>query len=186
MRLLEQAYQLSGKTVTFYNGFPLISANTTNANGYVKLDDRYNQLVFNVKSISSTNLYSSAITLYYINDSGAIKSYNYGTVSFDRNGNFDWVLDISRKVLTDGCTGILGMTSGNYSSRLTINFGDVYFRMGDEKMFQFGGTYSNGDSNELDCLENISYTSMDYTGVWGLLRHKTGTHLLPTKIVFIM
>lgn len=162
------AYQLSGKTVTFYNGFPLISANTTNANGYVKLDDRYNQLVFNVKSISSTNLYSSAITLYYINDAGAIKSYNYGTVSFDRNGNYDWVLDISRKVLTDGCTGILGMTSGNYSSRLTINFGDVYFRMGDEKMFQFGGTYSNGDSNELDCLENISYTSIDYTGVSGI------------------
>lgn len=162
------AYQLSGKTVTFYNGFPLISANTTNANGYVKLDDRYNQLVFNVKSISSTNLYSSAITLYYINDAGAIKSYNYGTVSFDRNGNYDWVLDISRKVLTDGCTGILGVVSGNYSSRLTINFGDVYFRMGDEKMFQFGGTYSNGDSNELDCLENISYTSMDYTGVSGI------------------
>ncbi|MBC7846687.1 MAG: T9SS type A sorting domain-containing protein [Flavobacterium sp.] len=161
-------YQLSGKTSTFYNGFPLISANATNANGYLKLDDRYNQLVFNIKSISSTNLYSSNITLYYINGAGATKSYNYGSVNFDRNGNYDWVLDISRKVLTDGCTGILGIVSGNYSSKLTIEFGDVYFRVGDEKMFKFGGTYSNGDSNELDCLDNLSYTSLDYTGTSGI------------------
>lgn len=162
------AYQLSGKTPTFYNGFPLISANTTNANGYLKLDDRYNQLVFNIKSISSTNLYSSNITLYYINDVGATKSYNYGSVNFDKNGNYDWVLDISRKVLTDGCTGILSVVSGNYSSKLTIEFGDVYFRVGDEKMFKFGGTYSSGDSNELDCLDNLSYTSLDYTGTSGI------------------
>lgn len=163
------AYQLSGKTgVSFYNGFPLISANTTNAKGYLKLDDRYNQLVFHIESISSTNLYSSNITLYYINGIGETKSYNYGSINFDRNGNYDWVLDISRKVLTDGCTGILGVVSGNYSSKLTINFGDVYFRVGDEKMFKFTGIYSAGDSNELDCLENASYTSMDYVGTSGI------------------
>ena len=121
-----------------------------------------------MKSISSTNFYSSNITLYYINGIGATKSYNYGSVNFDKNGNYDWVLDISRKVLTDGCTGILGIVSGNYSSQLTINFGDVYFRVGDEKMFKFGGTYSNGDSNELDCLDNLSYTSLDYTGTSGI------------------
>ena len=162
-------YQLSGKTgVSFYNGFPLISANTTNTNGYLKLDDRYNQLVFHIETITSTLNYSSNITLYYINSNGETKSYNYGTVNFDKNGNYDWVLDISRKVLIEECTGILGVVSGNYSSRLTIDFGDVFFRMGDEKMFQFGGTYSNGDSNELDCLENISYTSMNYTGVSGI------------------
>lgn len=163
------AYQLSGKTgVSFYNGFPLISANTTNAKGYLKLDDRYNQLVFHIESISSTNLYSSNVTLYYINGIGEAKSNNYGSINFDRNGNYDWVLDISRKVLTDGCTGILGVVSGNYSSKLTINFGDVYFRVGDEKMFKFTGSYSAGDSNELDCLENASYTSMDYVGTSGI------------------
>jgi glucuronoarabinoxylan endo-1,4-beta-xylanase len=162
-------HQLSGKTgVSFYNGFPLISANTTNANGYLKLDDRYNQLVFHINTITSTLNYSSNITLYYINDIGATKSYNYGSVSFDKNGNYDWVLDISRKVLTDGCTGILAVVSGNYSSKLTIDFGDVFFRIGDEKMFRFGGTYSNGDSNELDCLDNLSYTSLDYTGTSGI------------------
>ena len=162
-------YQLSGKTgVSFYNGFPLISANTTSTNGYLKLDDRYNQLVFHIETITSTLNYSSNITLYYVNDIGATKSYNYGTVNFDKNGNYDWALDISRKVLTDGCTGILGVVSGNYSSKLTIKFGDVFFRIGDEKMFQFGGIYSNGDSNELDCLENLSYTSMNYTGVSGI------------------
>lgn len=163
------SYQLSGKTaVSFYNGFPLISANTSNASGYLKLDDRYNQLVFHINTITSTLNYSSNITLYYINDIGATKSYNYGSVNFDKNGNYDWVLDISRKVLTDGCTGILGIVSGNYSSQLKINFGDVFFRVGDEKMFKFGGTYSNGDSNELDCLDNLSYTSLDYTGTSGI------------------
>jgi glucuronoarabinoxylan endo-1,4-beta-xylanase len=40
------AYQLSGKTATLYNPTPLISANTTAANGYLSLDDRYNKLVF--------------------------------------------------------------------------------------------------------------------------------------------
>jgi len=163
------AYQLSGKTgVSFYNGFPLISANTTSANGYLKLDDRYNQLVFHINTITSTLNYSSNITLYYINGLGATKSYNYGSINFDKNGNYDWVLDLSRKVLTDGCTGILGIVSGNYSSKLTIDFGDVFFRVGDEKMFKFGGTYSNGDSNELDCLDNLSYTSLDYAGTSGI------------------
>ena len=162
-------YQLSGKTgVSFYNGFPLISANATNANGYLKLDDRYNQLVCHIGTITSTLNYSSNITLYYINGIGATKSYNYGSVNFDKNGNYDWVLDISRKVLTDGCTGILQVVSGNFSSKLTIDFGDVFFRVGDEKMFKFGGTYSNGDSNELDCLDNLSYTSLDYIGTSGI------------------
>lgn len=162
------AYQLSGKTAAFYNGYPLISANTTDANGYLKLDDRYNQLVFHIESISSTFNYNSNITLNYINGIGETNSHSYGLTDFDRNGNYDWVLDISRKVLTDGCTGILGIVSGNYSSKLTINFGDVYFRVGDEKMFKFTGSYSAGDSNELDCLENASYTSMDYVGTSGI------------------
>ncbi|MDP4208839.1 MAG: InlB B-repeat-containing protein [Bacteroidota bacterium] len=163
------SYQLSGKTATFDNSHLLISTNTTSANGYLKLDDRYNQLVFHIDNISSAMNYTSAnTTLYYVNSNGEAKSYNYGTISFDKNGNYDWVLDISRKVLIDGCSGILGLSNSNYSSVLTIKFGDVFFRLGTEKMFKFAGIYSIGDSNELDCLDNASYTSLDYTNTTGI------------------
>jgi glucuronoarabinoxylan endo-1,4-beta-xylanase len=162
-------YQLSGKTAIFDNSHKLISANTTDANGYVSLNDQYNQLVFHIETISSPASYTSAnTTLYYINDAGVAKSYNYGTVTFNQSGNTDWVLDISRNKLTDGCAGILGISNGNYSSILTIKFGDVYFRMGNEQAFEFTGTYSNGDSNLLDCLDNAAFTSLDFKNVLGI------------------
>ncbi|WP_243349375.1 hypothetical protein [Parabacteroides sp. FAFU027] len=162
-------YQLSGKTVTFDNSHYLISFNKTNGNGYLKLDDNYNQLVLHINSITSAlNYTSSNTTLYYINNSGAVSSHNYGTINYNQNGNYDWILDISRSVLTDGCAGILGISNSNYSSVLTITFGDVYFRMGNEKGFKFTGVYSKGDSNELDCLEDAYYTSLDYTGTTGI------------------
>jgi glucuronoarabinoxylan endo-1,4-beta-xylanase len=163
------AYKLSGKTATFDNSRYLISANKTASNGYLKLNDRYNKLVFHVNTISSTMNYTSAnTTLYYINANGAVSSYNYGTVSFDNNGNFDWVLDISRGILTDGCTGILGISNSNYSSVLTIGFGDVFLLMGNEKMHRFTGIYSKEDSDLLDCLEDSSYVSLDFTGTTGI------------------
>lgn len=158
-------HKLSGKTVTFDHLNNLISANTTAASGFVRLDDTYNQLVFHIETVASTLNYTSATTtLYYVNGLGAVSSYNYGTVNFDKSGNYDWVLDISRKVLTDGCIGILGISNSNYSSVLTLKFGDVFLRVGTEKMYSFTGIYSKGDSNLLDCMDDSSYTSLNFVG----------------------
>lgn len=167
--LFGTAYQMSGKTVTFDHSNSLFSANTTGTNGYLKLDDNYNQLVMHINSIKSAmNYTSSNTTLYYVNSSGVVNSHNYGIITYNQSGNYDWVLDISRSVLTDGCSGIQGIGNGNYSSVLTISFGDVYFRMGNEKAFKFTGVFSKGDSNELDCLDDAAYTSLDYTDVSGV------------------
>ena len=157
-------YQLSGKTRVFKNGNPLISSNTSNRRNFMGLNDRYNSLVFRVKSLTSTMNYTSAnTTLHYINDAGEVKSHNYGIIAFDRREDFNWVLDISRSVLTDGCSGILSLTNGNYSSELTFEFEEVYFAFGNEKLYEFSGVYSEDDSGLLDCLEDISCTSIDFT-----------------------
>lgn len=162
-------FKLSGKTVTFDVNRLLISSNKTAANGYLQLDDRYTQLVFHIETITSAMNYTSAnTTLYYINNSGTVSSYNYGTINFNQNGSFDWVLDISRSKLTDGCKGILGISNSNYSSILTIKFGDVYFKLGNEKTFKFSGIYSNCDSYLYECLEDVNYTSVDFTGTSGI------------------
>ena len=162
-------YKLSGKTVTFDVGNKLISTNTDAANGYLELDAEYNQLIFRVESISSKMSYTSDnTTLYYMNAKGAVKSHNYGLISFNQTENFDWVFDISRDVLVDGCTGIIGISNSNYSSVLTLKLGDVYFKMGNESMYKFGGVYSKADSDLLDCLESLSYTSLDFTQTAGI------------------
>lgn len=159
------SFSLSGTKATFDHSNNLISSNSTATNGYLKLNSRYNQLVLHIDSMKSAGSFtSSATTLYYINNSGSVSSHNYGTITFTQNTNFDWVLDISPTVLTDGCTGILGISNGNYNSILTINFGDVYFRVGTEKMYKFAGVYSNGDSDFLNCMEDPLYTSLDFTG----------------------
>lgn len=156
-------YKLTGKTVTLDHANFLISANVNANAGYLKLDDAYNQLVFHVETIASTmNFTSATTTLYYINSLGIVSSHNYGTINFNPNGNFDWVMDISRKVLTDGCIGLLGISNSNYSSILTMKFGDVYFKKGSEKLFKFSGIYSKDDSNLLDCLEDSTTTSLDF------------------------
>lgn len=167
------SYKLSGKTVTFDHLNALISANTTSASGYLRLDDHYTQLVFRVNKVTSTMSFSSSnTTLYYINSLGSVNSYNYGSVSFNSSGNYEWSLDISRKVLTDGCIGVLGISNSNYSSILSLTLGDVYFKKGTEKLFKFTGVYSNGDSNLMDCLEDSSYTSLDFTGADSLTSDK--------------
>jgi len=118
---------------------------------------------------SAMNYTSSNTTLYYVNAAGSVNSHNYGTVNYNQSGNYDFIIDISRSVLTDGCTGIIGISNGNYSSILTITFGDVYLRMANEKGYRFTGIYSKGDSNELDCLDDQSYTALDYTATTGVL-----------------
>ncbi|MPS75171.1 MAG: T9SS type A sorting domain-containing protein [Chryseobacterium sp.] len=165
------SYQLSGKTATLYNSTPLISSNMTDANGYISLDDRYNKLVFHVNSYTTSNLATSSnTTLYYVDNAGAVKSYNYGTVNLPSSGssNFDLVFDISRAVLTTGCKGIIGLRNGNFSSILTFNFGDVYFGISNEKAMKFAGVYSDGDSNLMDVYENTYYTSLDFTSTTGI------------------
>ncbi|PZU81608.1 MAG: secretion protein [Chryseobacterium sp.] len=164
-------YQLSGKTATLYNSTPLISSNMTDANGYISLDDRYNKLVFHVNSYTTSNLATSSnTTLYYVDNAGVVKSYNYGTVNLPSSGssNFDLTFDISRAVLTTGCKGIIGLRNGNFSSILTFNFGDVYFAISNEKAMKFAGVYSDGDSNLMDAYENTYYTSLDFTSTTGI------------------
>jgi len=176
------AYQLSGKTVNFIGGTPLISTNTNSSNGYLQLNEKYNRLVFHIDNVTSSNLYTSSnTTLYYINDAGAVRSYNYGSVNFDKRTNFDWVMDISSNTLTDGCKGIIGITSGNGVSRLTITLGDVYFAFGNEKGSKFTGIYSKGDSNLMDTYEDASYTSLDFTSATAIPTDANWNAVSPNK-----
>ena len=163
-------YQLSGKTVTFYNSTPLISSNTDANSGYLNLDDRYNKLIFNVLSYTTSNLpTSSNTTLYYVDANGTVRNHNYGSVAFPApgSGSFNLVFDISRTVLPYGCKGIIGLRSGNYSSILTLTLGDVYFNVGNERASKFAAAYSLTDSNLMDALENEYYTSVDFRDVTG-------------------
>jgi len=162
-------YKLSGKTATFSVNAPLISANQTAANGYLPLPGKFNRLVFRVESIASAGSFTSAnTTLFYINAAGAVKSYNYGTVTFNLRNNFDWAIDISENTLTDGCQGIIGLTNGNYNSILTLKLNNVFVAIGNERGYKFTGPYSKSDGNLLDCLDDITFTSLDFTNVSGI------------------
>jgi glucuronoarabinoxylan endo-1,4-beta-xylanase len=105
------AYQLSGKTATLYNSTPLISSNMNDANGYVSLDDRYNKLVFHVNSYTTAICQHRLTTLYYVDNAGVVKSYNYGTVNLPSSGssNFDLTFDISRQFLQPAAKELLDL-----------------------------------------------------------------------------
>ena len=157
-------YQLSGKIRTFDTNTPLISSNRTAVNGYLKLNHRYNRLVFEIVSLTSAGQYNSDnTTLHYVNNQGVVASHNYGRIDLNQSGSSVMVFDISDKVLPNGCSGILGVTNSNYSSVLRIRFGDVYFTVDNEKMYKFTGIYSAGDSDMLDCMDDIAVTSIDFT-----------------------
>jgi glucuronoarabinoxylan endo-1,4-beta-xylanase len=158
-------YQLSGKTGVVFNHQQqkyLISANTDDNNGYLLLNDRYNKLVFRINSLAGGT--SGNTSLYYINSKGEVKSFNYGNISIT-GSNFDWILDISRNKLTDGCTGIIGIRNSNYGTVLNFNFGDVYFLLNNEKMHKFTGTYDGSDEDLSSCLEDPAYVSLDFSDV---------------------
>jgi glucuronoarabinoxylan endo-1,4-beta-xylanase len=162
-------YQLSNKTVLFSVNNRLISTNTTASNGYLSLDSNYNRLVFRVDSLTSPVSYTSAnTTLTYINATGATKTYNYGTVTFNQRTNFDWILDISTNVLTDTCRGIISLTNGNFSSILNFKFRNVFFTLGTERGMKFTGPYSPYDGSLLDGLEDTTYTAFDLSTVTGI------------------
>ncbi|WKL49755.1 T9SS type A sorting domain-containing protein [Flavobacterium pectinovorum] len=162
-------YQMSGKTVTFANANPLISTNMDGSNGYLKLDNRYNKFILHVKSFTTANQANTDnTTLYYINDNGEVKSKNYGKFNFPTGVEFDLTFDISKSVLTDGCTGIIGLRNSNYSSVLTLNLGDVYFNIADEKAAEFAGIYSDDDSLLMDALQSTNYVSLDFRNATGI------------------
>lgn len=163
------AYRLSNSTRTFDHSNPLISSQTTTDRGWVALNDRYSELVLHVKSVSSTMNYSSALTtLIYVNNQGEVATHNYGDIDLSRRENFDLVFDLSSNTLPDGCQGVISITNNNWSSKLTINFGDVYFRNIGNYSAKLTGTYVADDSNVLEYTSDAACTSLDMTGVTGL------------------
>ena len=160
------SYRMSGKTIKFDHTNSLISTNTNISNGYVQLDDRYNQLVMQIKTVSSTLNYSSAkTTLYYINNAGAVASHDYGDLDLSSQQNFNLVFDLSPNTLKDGCRGLVSMSNNNWSSTLTITFGDVYLSNGRQFAASVSGDFVADDSNILDYTSDEACTSLDMTEV---------------------
>ena len=162
-------YKLSGKTKTFDHSNALISARTNDSNGYIELPDRFSQLVMEVKKVTSTLNYTSAkTTLYYVNGKGAVAAHDYGELDLNRRENFALVLDLSPQTLTDGCRGLISLTNNNWSSTLSITFGDVYLSNGGLYAAKLGGAYVADDSYVLDYTTDPACTSVDLTAVTDL------------------
>lgn len=157
-------YKLSGKTKTFDHSNPLISTRTNASSGYLELSDRFSQLVMEVKKVSSTmNYTTSNTTLIYVNGLGQVASHNYGELDWNRRENFSLVFDLSPATLTDGCRGLISLTNNNWSSVLTVTFGDVY--LGSNYAAKLSGDYVPDDSNVLDFSEDAACTSLDLSAV---------------------
>ncbi len=160
-------YQFSNKTKTFDHSNPLISSRTTASYGYVALGDRYNQLVMEVKKVSSTMNYTSALTtLTYVNKNGKVSTHDYGELDLNRRENFSLVFDLSPATLTDGCIGLISLTNNNWSSTLTITFGNVY--LGTNYAAKLTGAYVADDSYVFDYATDVACTSLDFKGVTDL------------------
>lgn len=161
------AYKMSGTSRKLDHSNPLISTNTSASNGYLQLTDRYSQLVMQVKKLTSTLNYSSAITtLYYINGKGTLSSHNYGDLEFTQRENFNLVFDLSPNTLKDGCKGIISITNNNWSSNLTFTFGDVYLADGNgQYAATMTGAFVADDGYLLEYTTDASCTSLDMTAV---------------------
>ena len=158
-------YRMSNTTKKFDHSNALISSRTNTANGYVALADRYEQLVMHVNSVSSTMNYSSAkTTLTYVNAKGEVANYDYGDLDLNRRQNFDLVFDLSPKTLTDGCIGLISLTNNNWSSTLTISFGDVYLTtVGNGYAATLSGAFVADDSYVQEYTHDSGCTSLDMT-----------------------
>ena len=161
------AYKLSNKTKTFDHSNPLISTRTTSNYGYLALNNRFTQLIFQVKKVSSTmNYTSSQTTLYYINNNDEVNSHDYGEIDLNRKENFNLVFDISPNTLPDGCKGVLSITNNNYSSKLTLTLGTVYFATnGSQYAATLSGAYVADDSYVLNYTSDSGCTSIDVSNV---------------------
>lgn len=160
-------YKMSGTTQKLDHSNPLISTKTNASSGYLILSDRFDQLVLQVKKLSSTMNYSSSkTTLHYINGKGSLSSHDYGSVEFGQRENFNWVFDLSPRTLKDGCKGLISITNDNWSSILTFTFGDVYLSNGNgQYAATMSGTYVADDGNLLDFTTDASCTSLDLSAV---------------------
>ena len=177
-------YKLSGKTVTFDHSNPLLSKRTTTALGYLQLNDRFSRLVMHVSKVtSSLNYTSSKTTLYYVNGCGEVSTHDYGELDLNRRENFNMVFDLSPVTLKDGCQGLLSITNDNWSSVLTITFGDVYLANGSQYAATLSGAYVADDSGVLDFTADASCTSLDMTGVENL--PETFDWLTGNRVVYL-
>ena len=160
------AYKLSNKTKTFDHSNPLFSAKTDAASGYLKLSKRFDKLVIQVKSISSTlSLSSAKTTLIYVNGKGTVSTHNYGDLDLNRGSNFNLVFDLSPATLTDGCLGIISMTNDNWSSKLSLTLGDVYLSNGGNYSATLSGAYVEDDSYVYDYSTDPACTSVNMSSV---------------------
>ncbi len=163
------SYKMSGKTLKLDHSNAIISNKTSLASGYVQLSDRFDQLVLQVKRVSSTMNYSSAkTTLNYVNAAGELASHNYGDIDLSRQQNINLVFDLSPATLTDGCIGLVSLTNDNWSSALTLTLGDVYLSNGGLYSATLSGDFVADDSNMLDFSEDATCTSLDLSAVGGL------------------
>ena len=163
-------YKLSGTSKTFDASNPLISKNTKLNNGYVQLDNRYSQLVMQIKKVTSTgNLTAGATTLTYVNAKGTVSSHDYGRTDLSRAENFNLVFDLSPQTLTDGCLGLLSLTCDNTYSHLTVTFGDVYLSTGTDALYaaQLSGNYVADDSYMQEYITDEACTSLDLSACSG-------------------
>jgi glucuronoarabinoxylan endo-1,4-beta-xylanase len=165
------AYKLSGKTgKKFDSSNPLISSRKNTSFGYIALDDRYTELVMQIKKVTTTSsLTAGATTLYYVNAQGQAVNHVYGRMDLSRGENFALTFDLSSATLTDGCIGLLSLTCDNTQSHLTINFGDVYLSKGISTYHaKLTGTYVADDSFLLEYSSDPACTSIDMTEVTSL------------------
>ena len=164
------SYQLSGKTKTFDSNNPLISSRKNVSAGYVQLDNRYSQLVMQIKKVTTTSaLTAGSTTLYYVNAKGKAASHNYGRIDLSQGENFSLFFDLSPATLADGCQGLLSLTCDNSQSHLTITFGDVYLANASSPYSAtLAGTFVADDSYVLNYLGDAACTSIDMTQVTAL------------------
>ena len=164
-------YKLSNKTnKKFDSDNSLISARKTLTSGYIELDGNYEQLVMQIKKVTTTgSLTAGKPTLYYVNANKRAVSHEYPRLDLSRGENFDVIFDLSSATLTDGCIGLLSLTCDNTQSHLTINFGDVYLTSGNTTYAgTLSGAYVADDSYVLDFSTDPSCTSIDMTAVTDL------------------
>lgn len=160
-------FKISGKTKTFDHSSPLLSSFTNANKGYVQFDSRYDKLVMQISSVSSTMNYTSSMTtLIYVNEQGEVSSHDYGEMDLNQRENITLIFDLSKKTLTDGCTGLISITNNNYSSVLTITFGDVYLSGATQPYSAtLNGDFVADDGNVLEFTSDANCASLDMTKV---------------------
>ena len=164
------SYKMSGTTKSFDVNNPLISSRTTATSGYVQLDNRYSQLIMNVKKVTTSgSLTAGAPTLRYINSKGSVVTHAYERLDLSKGENFNIVLDLSPATLEDGCKGLLQFTCDNSYSHLTITFGDIYLASASSPYkATLIGAFVADDSYVLDYLNDPTCTSIDMKSVTAL------------------